>query len=87
MNVNDDIHPHILDFIKTPRAVNLARSYHCEPHEAIGEIWLRLSHQLHHAKIPIRDVAKWVEANGYYILWTYVRKEARHRLHQPEGEL
>jgi hypothetical protein len=86
MTTHDSISEHLKAFLKSPRVLRLAQSYHCDPQEALGEIWLRLSHQLQHTKVPIRDIAKWIQTNGYFVLWTYVRKESRYCLQQSEGE-
>lgn len=85
----DTITQHLLQFAASSGLASLARSYKAEPAELLGALWIRLHGQMLRTRKPIRDMEKWVRSNGYLIAKTYLRKEARHCLHQikePQNE-
>jgi hypothetical protein len=69
----------LIIFLDSSPAAALCRRYDAEPRDALGELFLRLSHR---AGKPIQKPSVWVRANGCGLLRNYLRAE-HSRLRQP----
>lgn len=74
MMVNDLL-SYIRGFLSTLRVKRLCRSYHVEPDDALGELYLRLYGPA--SQKQIRNPAAWISRNGFGVLQNWLRREGR----------